>query len=432
MSRDRLSGFVRPARRKGKVVRGLWELWVCLAPEPASGKDGLPLLDKRGRPKMRYPKTMKCVETQGKKAAERLLEARIAELEQHQSIDVEKLTLAGLLDRWLEATWGEMRVATRNSYKSIRRLHVDPALGQLLALEITRTQLSAYYSAKMRGNGKPPLAETTVAHHHSMIKAAYNWAIDEELLAANPAQRVKNAPALRPKVRPVWSMEEIAKVIIRARGLQVHAAGVLAGFSGLRVGEVAGLRWSDLDLEKSFVCVQRTIEEDEDKTLVEYPPKNGKARVVPLPPVACDELRSILKAQKEYRLAHGKEWNAADLVLPKRDGTPMSPSSLKSMWWTWVARQKVQPHLPMHGLRDSFGTWVYETYGVKQAQEWLGHGDPATTLRHYVRLTTAARAKAVAGLDEATRAALEAAVAQVLEDEAPALDNVISLAGRRR
>ena len=64
-----------------------------------------------------------------------------------------------------------------------------------------------------------------------------------------------------------------------------------------------------------------------------------------------------------------------------------------------MARQRIDPHLPIHGLRDSFGTWVYETYGVKQAQEWLGHSDPATTLRHYVRLTTAARAKAVAGLE---------------------------------
>ena len=87
----------------------------------------------------------------------------------------------------------------------------------------------------------------------------------------------------------------------------------------------------------------------------------------------------------------------------------MAPSTLKSQWWNWVARQKIDPHLPIHGLRDSFGTWVYETYGVKQAQEWLGHSDPATTLRHYVRLTTAARAKAVAGLDEVTRAALEQA-----------------------
>jgi integrase len=248
----------------------------------------------------------------------------------------------------------------------------------------------------------------------------------------NPAQRVKNLPALRPKVRPVWSMEEIARVVVRARGLQVHAAGVLAGFSGLRVGEVAGLQWSDVDLDKGFVCISRTIEEDEDKTLVEYPPKNGTARVVPLPAAACDELRTILKAQKEYRLAHGRQWNEKDLVLPKRDGTPMSPSSLKSMWWTWVARQKVEPHLPMHGLRDSFGTWVYETYGVKQAQEWLGHGDPATTLRHYVRLTTAARAKAVAGLDEVTRAALEAAQAQPVEDAGPSSSNVIELASHRR
>ena len=97
-----------------------------------------------------------------------------------------------------------------------------------------------------------------------------------------------------------------------------------------------------------------------------------------------------------------------------------------------MARQKTDPYLPIRGLRDSVGTWVYETYGVKQAQEWLGHSDPATTLRHYVRLTTAARAKAVAGLDEVTRAALEAAEEKILEDSQPVLDNVISLAGRRK
>ena len=76
-------------------------------------------------------------------------------------------------------------------------------------------------------------------------------------------------------------------------------------------------------------------------------------------------------------------------------------------------------------------TWVYEEYGVKQAQEWLGHSDPATTLRHYVRLTTAARAKAVAGLDEVTRAALEGAERRAVEDAGPAFDNVVELASRR-
>ena len=75
---------------------------------------------------------------------------------------------------------------------------------------------------------------------------------------------------------------------------------------------------------------------------------------------------------------------------------------------------------------------MYVTHGVRQAQEWLGHSDPATTLRHYVRLTTAARAKAVAGLDEVTRAALDRAEVQVLEDARPPRGNVISLASRRR
>ena len=75
---------------------------------------------------------------------------------------------------------------------------------------------------------------------------------------------------------------------------------------------------------------------------------------------------------------------------------------------------------------------MYETYGVKQAQEWLGYFDPATTVRHYVRVTTVARAKAVAGLDEVARADIECAEESILEDAEPALDNGVALAGPRR
>ena len=119
-------------------------------------------------------------------------------------------------------------------------------------------------------------------------------------------------------------------------------------------------------------------------------------------------------------------------MVPKKDGTQMAPSTLKSHWWNWVAGQTIDPHLQVHALRDSFGTWVYETYGVKQEQDWLGHSDPVTTLRHYLRLTAAARAKAVAGLDEVSRAPLERAEELEAEDAAPVLENVVSLASRRR
>ena len=89
---------------------------------------------------------------------------------------------------------------------------MDPALGQVLAGKLTRAQLLTYYAAKMRGSKKKkPLAETTVAHHHAMLKTAYNWALEEELLLLNPALRVKNPPALRPKTRPKTKVADDAR-----------------------------------------------------------------------------------------------------------------------------------------------------------------------------------------------------------------------------
>ena len=89
----------------------------------------------------------------------------------------------------------------------------------------------------------------------------------------------------------------------------------------LRVGEVSGLLWSDLDLERGFVTVPRTVEEDEDGSLLEYPPKNGKARVVPLPPLACEKLRAFpagaarVPARPGRRLERGRPRGAEE----KRD-----------------------------------------------------------------------------------------------------------------
>lgn len=150
-------------------------------------------------------------------------------------------------------------------------------------------------------------------------------------------------------------------------------------------------------------------------------------------------------AALEFRRASDPEGSRGSLVaialtllvleLPPPDVAAW-PALPRDWHASWAALGSAFGDLHQGGdFRDGrlkFGTWVYEEYGVKQAQEWFGHSDPATTLRPYVRLTTAARAKAVAGLDEVTRAALEAAEERILEDAQPARSNVVSLAGRRR
>ena len=286
----------------------------------------------------------------------------------------------------------------------------------------------------MRGSKKrKPLAETTVAHHHAMLKTAYNWALEEELLLVNPALRVKNPPALRPKTRPVWSMGEIASTVIKARGLQVHAAGVLAGFSGLRVGEVAGLLWSDLDLESGFVTVSAAPSRRTTTARCSSTRRRTARRgPCPCPPPPATSCASGSPRRRSTAWPRARPGTRPGGWCPRRTARRWRPRPSRASGGTgWPARRSTRT-CRSTGCRDSFGTWVYETYGVKQAQEWLGHSDPATTLRHYVRLTTAARAKAVAGLDEVTRAALEQAERRPLEDAQPAPDNVVVLAGRRR
>ncbi|NLE21889.1 MAG: site-specific integrase [Actinobacteria bacterium] len=394
--------------RDGRPVRGKYRLFVNLPREIVYDEQGEAVRDERGRVVRSRPRLTKIVEASGKRDAQRLLEQWIDELEQHGTTDPGRLTVAGLLDRWLAAVRNELRVATYDSYARIVRLHLKPVLGSTLARELTREDLTAYYAAK-----RETLAETTVRHHHDVMATCLAWAEEEGLVLVNQAARVKRKPRLDPKVRPVWSVEQLVSAAIACRGIQPHAACVLAGHAGLREGEICALRWEDLDLEVGLVKVTKTVEQaEETKRLVEYPPKNGKPRVVPLSSFAVEELRDLQRRQTEYRLAAGPEWNACGYVLPKLDGSQMAPSTLKSIWWRWAKDARLRPHLPLHGLRDSFGTWVYETWGVKQAQEWLGHSDPATTLRHYVRLTKAAEALAVEGLEARVQQAVQAVTAE--------------------
>ena len=386
MSPFDITGFVYPVKKNGVPVRGRWQLWVNLPPEPAFDKDGQPVLDAKGKQKQKYPKTTKVVEAKGKKAAERLLETWIAELEAHRTIDPDRLKLAELLDRWLEATRGEMRVASYNSYRRIRRIHVDPALGQVLAGKLTRAQLSTYYAAKMRGSKKrKPLAETTVAHHHAMLKTAYNWALEEELLLVNPALRVKNPPALRPKTRPVWSMGEIASTVIKARGLQVHAAGVLAGFSGLRVGEIAGLLWSDLDLTRGFVTVQPHGRGGRGRHPPRVPAEERQgARRCRCPPPPATNCASGSPRRRSTAWPRARRGTRPAAWCPRRTARQMAPSTLKSQWWNWVARQKIDPHLPIHGLRGlvrHLGLRDLRGEAGAGVARALGPGDDAASLR---------------------------------------------------
>ena len=226
MNPERLTGFVYPVeeerRPRARPLAAVGEPAVR-----ARVRQGRPAgVRRQGPPEAELPEDHQGGRGAGKKAAERLLETWIAELESHRTIDPDRLQLSELLDRWLGPPAARCASpATTPTGASGASTSTLPSARSSPAS--SRARSSRLYAAKMRGSrsSKPLLAETTVAHHHAMLKTAYNWALEEELLLVNPALRVKNPPALRPR-RARWGMGEIASTVIKARGLQVHAAGV--------------------------------------------------------------------------------------------------------------------------------------------------------------------------------------------------------------
>jgi integrase len=445
-----LTGRVRPVLEDGRAVRGKYQLVVNLPSLPVLDDLGKAVLDEQGEPRRRYPETTKLVSASGVKDSQRQLQAWVAELEAHNCVDPERLTVAGLAALYLAAAKEELRAVSCDTYARNLRLHILPALGEMLARDLRRHHLSRYYTDK-----RATLAETTVYHHATAISAMFTWGEGEGYVGQNPARRVKKSSKPRLVVRPrrrVWEMSEIVETVIAARKTQLHLAVLLAGLAGLRAGEICALRRADLELDRGYCRVIHTVEETgssagSDRRLVEYPPKGGPG-VVPLPRFACDELRKAFAAQDEMRLAR-PGWNREGWVLPKVDGAQMWPSTLKGQWARWLAghrrrlRKRLEedlgrelhdvellPRLSLHGLRDSYGSDVFKHEGLKAAQERLRHKDPVVTLRHYVEVSDLDELAGLARMEQDVMAAVSAAEASSPGDSRIIPENVVRLAGR--
>jgi integrase len=172
-----------------------------------------------------------------------------------------------------------------------------------------------------------------------------------------------------------------------ARGHRLEAFYVLALHTGMRRGELLGLKWGDVDLEASTVLVKRSL--DVDGTLKE--PKNrASRRTLKLSPQAVDVLRAYRKRQSEERLKAGAKWHDNDLVFPNTQGKPMNAGNLY--------RREFQPLLQragladqgftIHSLRHTFATTLAaKNVNPGTAQRLLGHSDVRMTLAIYTHAT---------------------------------------------
>jgi integrase len=303
------------------------------------------------------------------------------DLQQGLPLPGERLTVAAFLTRWLEdVVRHSVSPSTHEGYSRLVRLHVNPRLGKVLLARLTAAQVTQLYSALLdRG-----LAPRYVRLLHAVLRRALKQAVRWNLLPRNPLESV-DPPRSRTREFRVLSAEEAARFLEAAKEDRLFALYVLALTTGMRLGELLALRWSDVSLETGEVRVTRKVSRIKGKGLTFSEPKTAKSRrSIVLAPMAVEALRQHRTAQLQERLAAGPAWEEQDLVFPNLVGRPYERQNVSQRGFKRLLQKAGLPSIRFHDLRHSAATLLL-AHGIhpKVVQEMLGHSSIALTMDTY-------------------------------------------------
>lgn len=345
----------------------------------------------------------------GKRDAQRELNRLLAEMQAGAYVEPSKLTVAQYLDRWL-ADYARTNVSakTYEGYEEFVRVHLAPALGRHPLAKLRPVDIQSYYAEKLRSgrrDGKGGLSPRTVLHHHRVLREALQQAVKWQLLARNPADAVE-PPRPEGKEMPVLDAAETASLLQAAEGGRLHLPILLAVTTGMRRGEILGLRWQDVDAKAGAAAVRQSLQRTK-AGMTFKPPKTQKSRrLVALPSVTADVLARHRAEQERQKAALGAAYQDHGLVVANADGTPFFPNAFTHAFADLVERWGGK-RVRFHDLRHSHATQLL-LHGVhpKVVSERLGHATVGITLDTYSHVLPGMQEEAARRVDQALRAAL--------------------------
>ncbi len=314
-----------------------------------------------------------------KRAAQQARTELLGALDHNSYVAPDKTTVADYLrGQWLPGVQTRLRPGTWVEYRSKAETHLIPAIGQVPLQQLTTAMLNALYQ-QLLASGTGP---RTVQYVHATIRKALNDAVRWGLLVRNPAHHA-SAPRPRSAEMRIWTADELRQFLACVHGDRLYAAWHLAALTGMRRGEVLGLRWADLDLDSGWLSVRQTLVVVDNHPQVSEPKTARSRRRIALDPDTIAALRAHHTAQAAERLAAGPAWPNHDLVFTRQDGDPLHPEYVRRRFDRRVARADL-PRIRFHDLRHTHATLALQA-GVhpKVVSERLGHTTVAMTLDVY-------------------------------------------------
>jgi len=306
----------------------------------------------------------------------------------------DRRTFGTYLEReWLPAVKSRLRASTLDSYTRNIRLHISPELGHLQLQSLTSAHLNCFYAEKLeygRLDARGGLSPKSVRHLHGVIRKSLADALRWNLVQRNVADSA-DPPRLRAHGADIktWSAAELGAFLDSVSGDRLYGAWVLAATTGMRRGEILGLRWVDVYLDAATVSVRQTRVSVAYDAQASTPKTARGRRSIALDRTTVVALRAHRKEQLEERVLYGGSYVDSGFVFTDPSGKPIHPDRLTKLFDKHV-KDSGLPRIRLHDLRHTHATLALAAgIQAKVVSERLGHATVAFTLDIYAHVVPA-------------------------------------------
>jgi integrase len=310
--------------------------------------------------------------------------------------DVKKITVGDYLTQWVASLGQSVRVTTAARYGEILMRHVIPVIGKVQLGKLAPLDIQRLYADRLAAG----LSPSTVALLHNILHKALKQGMRWGLLTRNVTEAVDPPKEATPEY-VTWNQTQSAAFLSIADRDDLAALWRLALLTGMRRGEVLGLKWEDVDLARGMLAVRRTLSRGVGGGYIFGVPKTAHGRrSIALPKSVVDSLKKHRTAQVELRLKVGEAYDSKlDMVFANALGEPIHPNTLAARF-TKLQAQAGVPKIRIHDLRHTSATLMLANgEHPKIVQERLGHSDVSMTLNRYSHVTMDMQKDAAARLD---------------------------------
>ena len=294
-----------------------------------------------------------------------------------------------------------LRHHTRRRYEQLVRDWIIPELGSIEA-----RQVRARHVRVLLEDAGTQMAPASVTQLRAVLSSMMASALEAELIDANPVSGVRQPKVDRPDLA-VPTAEDLGRLMTAANNTTWAVPVLLSCTTGLRRGEVLGLRWKDIDLENGRLRVSKALQSVQDPegttALRLVDPKTDRSRrTVALPKITVERLRLAKREQAKRRLQIGIAWHDLNLVCDSGDGSPFHPDTFGKATKRLMSEAGFDPKTRLHDCRHAVATIMLQQ-GVHPAvaSAMLGHSSVAFTMDTYQHVNDQTADQAAGAIDDA-------------------------------